>query len=184
MYTPPPQTDRDHSGEAVPSLLDYRDAYVSAISLTFWEDEAPVTRPVVLRQARDSESAVHDRGCAGHWFACLVFEVLVVLFCDGAEIIFEESPFGSIPLLRVLEEVPPARLERFLVLLPSFFVCARLSWLPLRTGLGKNVLMGKREQQRRGHQQQHRPKPGASPRLGDANNAGIHFETHPHPSKA
>jgi hypothetical protein len=33
--------------------------------------------------------------------------------------------------------------------------------------------MGKREEQRRGRQQQHRPKP-----------PGFHFETHPHPSKA
>ena len=59
-------------------------------------------------QARDSESAVHDRGFSGHCFACVFLEALVILFGVCAEIVFERSQLGSVSLLLVLKKIPPA----------------------------------------------------------------------------
>jgi hypothetical protein len=136
----------DPSHSTHQTLLGYWRADVAAISVAFRKNEAPVPRPVVLRQARDREGAVHDRGCAGHWLARFFFEVLVIFFGVCAEIVFEESPFGSVSLLRVLQQVSPARFERLLVLLPSLLVRARLSWLSLWASLSKGLLMGRRKE--------------------------------------
>jgi hypothetical protein len=167
--------DPSHSSQQ--SLLDYRGAYVSAISVAFRKNETPVTRPVVLRQARDSEGAVHDRGCAGHWFARFFFEVLVIFFGVCAEIVFQESPFGFVSLLRVLQQISPASLEGLLVLLPGFIVRVRLSWLPLRVRLSKRILIGGSENHYCGYgQQQHRCKPKARAGQCDPTNDAIHCE--------
>lgn len=120
----------DPSHSTHQTLLGCWRADVSAISVVFRKNEAPVARPVVLRQAGDREGAVHDRGCAGHGFARFFFEAPVISFCVCVEIVFQESPFGFVSLLRVLQEDTPARLEGLLVLLPGFLVRACLSWLP------------------------------------------------------